>query len=299
MTLRRWILIAAVLVAFGGSFALKRALSGRSEVPIRPPSGSERIVSLAPSITETLFELGLSDRIVGVTRYCVFPAEARQKPQIGGYYDPNYEALSAARPDLVVTLPEHVEVRKELQKLGLKTLTVDHRSVPAILSSILTIGEATGRPERASEIHQSLRNRIQKLSARHSNRARPRVLISIGRMAGDASMSRITVCGRGGYFEELIGLAGGVNAYEGEIPFPALSAEGVLATNPDVIIDLWPDLREKGIDPETVRRQWTSIPGLKARMHVIGESYAMIPGPRVVLLLEDFARAIHPEAAHD
>jgi iron complex transport system substrate-binding protein len=299
MTLRRWILIATVVVAFGGSYLLKRTLSGRSEVPLGPPGGSARIVSLAPSVTELLFELGLGDRVVGVTTYCVYPPEARTKPQIGGYYDPNYEALTAARPDLVVTVPEHVEVRKELDKLGLKSLTVDHSSIRGILASVRTIGDATGCPERAAALHQRLEDMIRKIGERNARRPRRRVLISVGRMAGDASMNRITVCGRAGYFEELIGLAGGVNAMEGEIPFPALSAEGVLKTNPDVIIDLWPDLKEKGIDPESVRRQWASIPGLKARVHVVGENYVMIPGPRVVLLLEDLSRAIHPEAAHE
>src|SRR5258707_1060445 len=134
MVLRRWILIATVVVAFGGSYALKRRFTGRSELPSGAPSGAARIVSLAPSITETLFELGLGDRVVGVTRYCTFPPEARTKPQVGGYYDPNFEAVTAARPDLVITLTEHHEVRNELGKLGLAFVTVDHTTVPGILS---------------------------------------------------------------------------------------------------------------------------------------------------------------------
>src|SRR3954470_481013 len=141
MKLRRWILIATVAAAFAGSYALKRNLTVRPEAA-RPPGGAARVVSLAPSITEVLFELGLGDRVVGVTRYCVFPPEARAKPQIGGYYDPNYEAISAARPDLAVVLPEHAEIRKELEHLGLKVLTVDHTSVQGILASIQLIGDA-------------------------------------------------------------------------------------------------------------------------------------------------------------
>jgi len=299
MKTRRWILIVVVAGAFGGSFALKHSFAGRPDVPAGTPAGPARIVSLAPSITETLFELGLGERIVGVTRYCVFPPEARTKPQMGGYYDPNYEALMAARPDLVLTLPEHEEVRKELHKLNLKVLTVDHSTIQGILSSVLDIGSACGCAEKAAALHGSLQARIRKVEARHEGRPRPRVLISIGRMAGDASLNRITVCGRKGFFDELIVAAGGINAFEGEILFPALSAEGILQAKPDVIVDLWPDLKEKHLDPETVRRQWASIPGLAAPVHVIGETYAMIPGPRVVLLLEDLARAIHPEAVHD
>lgn len=294
MKLRRGFLIATIAVAFTGSYALKLKLAARPEAD-RPPDGAARIVSLAPSITEVLFELGLGDRVVGVTRYCVYPPEALKKPQMGGYYDPNYEAVTAARPDLVLILPEHVDVRRELENLHFKTLTVDHTTVAGILASVRLVADACGVPERGAALHERLQARIRAVGARTAGRKKPRVLISIGRMAGDSSINRITIVGRKGYFEELVGMAGGVNAFEGDIDFPALSAEGVLQANPDVIVDLWPDLKEKNIDPEPVRKQWMAIPGLRARVAIIGESYAMVPGPRVVLLLEDFARAFHPE----
>jgi len=299
MGLRRWILMATVVVAFGGSYALKRLVADRWEARAASPSGAGRIVSIAPSITEILFELGLGDRVVGVTRYCLFPPEARRKPQIGGYYDPNYEAITAAKPDLVITLTEHEEVRRELAKLGMHSITVDHTTVPGILSSVLEVGRAGGCSERAAEVHHRLESHLRDIGRRTEGKTRPRVLISIGRMAGDASMNRITICGKKGFFQELIDLAGGENAFEREIPFAAISAEGVLQCNPDLIIDLWPDLKEKGLDAETVRKQWGMIPGLRARVSVIGENYAMIPGPRIVLLLDDLARAIHPGAPHD
>jgi len=299
MAVRRWFLIATVFAAFAGSYALKQLASRRPEAPPASPGGSARLVSLAPSITETLFELGLGDRVVGVTRYCVHPPEVRNKPQMGGYYDPNYEALSAAKPDLVFTLPEQEDIRKQVHKLGLKSLTVDHTNVRGILDSIVQIGDATGCPDKAAALRKSLEARIRKIQANVAGRPKPRVLISIGRMAGDASVNRITVCGSAGLFNELIRLAGGVNAFERNIPFPVLSAEGVLQTKPDVIVDLWPDLHETKTDPEMVRNQWKSIPGLQARVTVVGETYAMVPGPRVVLLLEDLARAFFPGERHD
>ncbi len=299
MKLRRWILIAITAAAFLGSYALKRKFVPGPETPAASPAGATRIVSLAPSITEMLFEIGVGDHVVGVTRYCLYPPEAKTKPQIGGYYDPNFEAITAAKPDLVVLLPEHQEIRHQFDKLGIRTLTVDHTTIQGILASIPAIGDACGAPEKAAALRQHLEARIAAVRARTAGRPKPRVLISIGRMAGDASKNRISICGRKGIFEELINLAGGVNAFEGDIAFPSISAEGVLATNPDLIVDLFPDLKERGIDPETIRSQWRTIPGLKARIHVVGDSYAMIPGPRVVLLLENLAAAFHPEAVHD
>jgi len=299
MVLRRWVLVAVVLAAFGGSAALKRAIAGRPEAPGGTSAGAVRIVSLAPSLTEIVFELGLGDRVAAVTRYCTYPPEARAKPQVGGYYDPSYEAVTAAKPDLVLTLTEHEEIRRELAKLGLRTLTADHLTVRGVLDSILAIGGACGCCERATALRDRLEARIRDVGRRTSGRPKPRVLLSIGRMAGDASLNRVTICGRKGYFEELLELAGGTNAFEGDLEFPSLSAEGILQTNPDVVIELWPDLKEKGLDPELVRKQWSRIPGFRARVDVIGESYVIVPGPRMVVLLEDLARAIHPEVVHD
>jgi iron complex transport system substrate-binding protein len=299
MVLRRWVLVAVLLAAFGGSAALKRAIAGRPKAAGGPPAGATRIVSLAPSLTEIAFELGLGDRVVAVTRYCTYPPEARSKPQIGGYYDPSYEAVMAAKPDLVLTLTEHEETRRELAKLGLRTLTADHFTVRGVLDSIVAIGAACGCPERAAALRDGLEARIRDVGRRTAGRPKPRVLLSIGRMGGDASLNRITVCGRNKYFEELLALAGGTNAFEGDLEFPSLSAEGVLQANPDVVIELWPDLKEKGLDPEPARKQWSAIPGFRARVHVIGESYVMVPGPRMALLVEDIARAIHPEVVHD
>ncbi len=287
MKTRLWILIAVVVGSFVGAYALKRSAGP----PPAAPSGAERIVSLAPSTTETLFALGLGDRLVGVTRFCRFPPEAQAKPSIGGYYDPSYEAILQARPDLVVTLPEHEEVRVELRKLKLNVLTVDHRTLRGILESVTTLGAICGVPERATKLRSELESRVERVRARAAG-PRPRVLISVGRMAGEGTVTRVTACGRGGFYDELVVLAGGVNAYEGSIPFPALSPEGVLALKPDVIIDLCPELDER-TDLETIRREWRTIPNLAARVRLVVGSHSVVPGPRVVDLLDDFVRAIH------
>lgn len=299
MSSRRWILAVTIVTAFGGAFALKNLMARRRADPVPPPAVAGRIISLAPSTTEVVFALGLGDRLVGVTRYCEFPPEARTKPRIGGYYDPNYEVIVQARPDLILTLPEHEEIRKELRKLGLHPIAVNHTTVRGILESVTAIGDACGVPEQAARVRSDLEARMKRVEERTAGRPRRRVLLSVGRMAGDDPMTRITACGRGGFYDDLIGLAGGVNAFDREISFPVVSPEGVLAAKPDVIIDLFPDLKEKGLDPEAVKRQWGALPGLTARIHVVGESYAVVPGPRVVLLLEEMARAIHPEAPHE
>ena len=300
MKSRRWILTAIILTIFGGSAALKGLLSGRTGEVSPVASGGRRIVSLAPSTTEILFALGLGDRVVGVTRYCVYPEEAQNKTKVGGYINPSYEVLLELKPDLVVTLPEHDHLVEPIEKLGFNTLFVDHHTVAGILDSITLLGNACDAKDRALTLRMELERRINRMRSRTVGVDRPRVLVSVGRTMNGESVRRVTACGQVGFFDELIRLAGGTNAMEQDIPFPAVSPEGVVAMKPDVIIELAPDLRERGSDPETVRREWESIPGLGAvRVSVVSESYAIVPGPRFILLLEDMARAIHPEIRHD
>ena len=184
---RPWILGVIVLGAFGLSYALKVSLSGRGKGVPPSPAGVERIASLAPSTTETLFALGLGDRIVGVCDYCKYPPEALAKPKLGGYYTPNYEALVEARPDLVVLLPEHRAIRDRILELGMEVLDADHRSVEGILYSITAIGETCGIQERATALRADLEARIEKVKSQMKDRPRPRVLISVGRAMNEGA----------------------------------------------------------------------------------------------------------------
>src|SRR5437868_2810407 len=94
-----------------------------------------RIVTLAPSLREVLFDLGLGEHIVGVSRFDRYPPEAERIEKIGGFLDPNLEAIVRLTPDIVFILSEHSETGARLTKLHLKTFTVDHRSIRGIIDS--------------------------------------------------------------------------------------------------------------------------------------------------------------------
>lgn len=261
-----------------------------------------RIVSLAPNITETLFALGLGDRVAGVTEFCVYPPEAREKPNVGGFLDINYEALAALRPTLVILLPSHGEARKRLAALGIGTLTVRNDVVGEILGSIETIGRTCGVPGRADSLTRDIQARMAAVRARTENLAKPRVLIVVDRTAGRGKPGTVCVAGPGTFYDELITLAGGENAYRGpKIPYPEVSAEGVLRLDPEVIVDILPALATQGIPPEAARADWTALDRVRAvrtgRVHVLTGGYAVVPGPRFIQTLEKFAELIHPEAS--
>jgi len=308
---RRFLLTASVTLA---AVALGTILLGSRLVPVLVSEEApglaaspvqekayRRIVSLSPSITESLFALGLGDRVVGVTSFCDYPPEALAKSKVGGYYDLNYEAIVALEPDLVVCLPEHEGRLADLDRLNLPHLTVDHRRVEAILESLATLGRVCGASERARELVQGIRGRIAAVDSRVIDGARPRVLLSVGRNTGSAAIDDVYIAGRGGFYDEMIVLAGGINAYQDTLAFPVVTGEGLLRLQPDVIIDMVPDVQEKGLSEADVLKQWSVLADLPAvrqgRVFLFTEDFVVVPGPRFIRILEKMAAAIHPEGA--
>ncbi len=126
----------------------------------------ERIISMAPSITETLFRLGLGDRVVGVTRFCDFPPAARDLPDVGGYFDPSYETITGLEPDLVILLPDHEEMRRHLAAAGIETMVVDHATIEGICKSFRRIAAASDVPARGGDLADRVRSRLDAVAAR-------------------------------------------------------------------------------------------------------------------------------------
>ncbi len=261
-----------------------------------------RIISLSPSVTETLFALGLGDRIAGVTRFCLYPPEAQKLPHVGGYLDPNYEAITALKPDFVILRPEHEEVRNYLDAMQVPHLAVGNRNIEEILNAIAEIGKACGADERAQELIDNLSGRMKEIREMMRAKARPSVLISVGRPLGSGSIREVFAAAEGTFFDELIGIAGGENVLRSRhtgSDFPQLSAEGILSLNPDIIVELIPVAASQNLTEAGIIREWQSLSSATAvrnnRVFLISGDYAVIPGPRFILLLEDLVRILHPE----
>jgi iron complex transport system substrate-binding protein len=229
---------------------------GAACTPAAAQDMPRRIVSLAPSVTEVLFEAGAGPRVVGVTSYCLFPREVLALPKVGGYLTPSYEALVALQPDLVVTLAEHAHVEPKIRALGIPILRLDHRSLEGIVRSIEQIGERCGTAARAKQAADALRKTMAG-AKRFAAGARPRVLICFGR-AED---------------------------------FRRLTAEGVMRLDPDVIIEF-----SSGTDAAALRRQWNRLDSVQAvrngRIYVFTGEFLSVPGPRFARVAETIARSI-------
>jgi len=128
------------------------------------------------------------------------------------------------------------------------------------------------------------------------------VLVSVGRNAGTGAMGPVYVAGPKTYYDELVALAGGENAYRGAaIAYPELSSEGIIRLDPDIIIDIIPDLSQRGVSEQAALGDWKALWDARAvkrgRVHLIAADYAAVPGPRFIRTLEDMARLIHPEVS--
>ena len=260
----------------------------------------ERIISLAPSTTEILFALGVGEQVVGVTRYCDYPCSASSIAKVGGYVDPNYEEIVTLKPDLVVLLTSHRDAKVELEKMNVRTLTVPHEEIEDIHEAIRIIGETCGKKDEAQALVDNLTSRTQTIKQAVEGKPQPRVLVCIGRDVESGQLAGMYIAGRNGFYDEIIEMAGGVNAYrDKEVAYPKISAEGVLQLNPDVIIDLVSHIDPGKKTSEEIERQWSQLRMVtavrKGQVHVIVGNHALRPGPRYIEFLEQMARLLHPE----
>lgn len=263
--------------------------------PPGPPP--RRIVSLAPSITEILFDLGLGPEVVGDTRYCDYPAEATKKPRIGGMLDPDLEKIRALDPDLVIAFRGNpLPVIRRMRDLGLRVFVLEEGQTVASLFPFLDkIGRVTQRSAEAAALIARLKARYRRLErALGPLPDRPRVFLAIHGLGFWTS-------GRSSYLTDLVAQAGGTSiAAAAEKRWVEYSPEQLLEARPDVFVLLV----TSSADFERAR-SWLmgqaslrSLPAIRdGRLHPLDEDEASRFGPRLIDVLEDLARILHPGIA--
>lgn len=295
--LRIFLVSVAAMILVAAFYALPRTAAGpgasaRAGAP-------ERIVSITPAGTEILFDLGLGDRVAAVTKYCTWPPEARKKTQLGDIMSVNLESLAVISPDLVVISDMNETLRAQIEKMGYAAVSVNQDNFDEICSSMLRVGEACGIPEIAAKRVEKLRESVRKISATVKKSAvPPRVLICVGRDPADTTMKTLYVAGARSFYEDLLRAAGAENAFEHDVPYAQISREGLLRTDPDVVLDL---IGESGMDAdistEKILESWEKITDLRAaregNVAVIRGDFILRAGPRYPEALDAFIRAIH------
>ncbi len=248
----------------------------------------ERIVSLAPSITETLFFLGLGDKVVGVTRYCNYPPEAQSKTIVGGVIDPNYEVILSLKPDLVIMTVEGntKESFSKLSEFGLKIFVTNPRNFDGVFKTILDIGRICKVEVRAKFLVDSLKNELKKIKEIHTGKRKPKVFVLL-------SLNPLMTAGKNTFINEIIENAGGINiGRNSKQNYPIFSREEILKVNPDIII-----LTESKIGKDELLNlfpEWKHINAIKEnKIFKIDPDILLRPSPRVVLATKIIAQLIN------
>jgi len=285
--------LAALLLVL--ALAAATAGCGRSGAP--PPgragpgvAAPRRIVSLAPSLTETLFALGLSGRVVGVDDYSVWPPEVAGKARLGGLFNPNLEKMVSLRPDLAVLLPSEHDVAAKLQGLGIPSLIVATESLADVERSFLAIARRCGVTPAGERLAASFRAGL----APRPVAGAPRVMLSVGRQPG--RLTGMLAAAGGTFLDELLGRLGGVNVFAGAATrYPQVGMEEVVARAPQVILEL----RSEAAPPPVVAvlvDDWRQLPTVPAvgdgRIAVIAGDYVLVPGPRLPRLYRRMREAL-------
>ena len=249
----------------------------------------ERIVSLAPNLTEILFAVGAGDRVVATTTFCDYPPEAASKTRVGDTQRPDLERLIALKPDLVVvsTASQLETLSARLEGLGIATYVSRARDLEGVLASIERIGDLVGERAAGQALVASLRERADRIRAAVSARPAPKVFFVVG------SPPLITT-GRGTFLDDLIRQAGGVSISANETAeWPQYSPEAVIGAAPEVIV--LPTFSH-GVENELPGPLRQTPAARDGRVVRVDADLVMRPGPRLVDGLEALARAIHPEA---
>lgn len=293
--LKSKVLLIAVMVSFvmsctGIAFALTVTDETGRLVTIGP--APQKIISLAPGITETLYALGLDDRISGVTTYCDWPAAARKKTRVGGFTNPSVEKIVSLGPDLILATADgnRKETIEQLERLGLPVYVTDPVDTRGVLRSILHIGEITGRERRARELAEKLQTRLNHITRQVRDKKKPRVFFQLG-------LEPMVTAGRGTLINEVIEQAGGINVAGRDLAkYPRYSAEGIIGASPDIII-FAPMVNDKTF--AAVKRFWGKFGDVPAvrnkKIYPIDADLINRASPRIFDAVEIMASLFHPE----
>ncbi len=299
----RWLVTMAALLLGVGLALLTGRVHKQGAVSSETTRESpRRIVCMSPAATEIIFAIGAGGRVVGVSQHTVYPKEALELPRCGGFFNPNIERILSLRPDLIVSQGAAAELSDFSDRNGIALVALSLSDLDSILREAMRLGELLGLQEKASAFCRDMRERLNRISERVAGAEPVRVLLVTGRRP--ESLAGIYTVGPNTFLHDVVRAAGGRNVfYDLPVDYGVVNKESLLHRAPEVIVEL----HGEGGDPEALQRKvralwaaYDTIPAVrKGRIYAIEETYALIPGPRIVALTERLAQIFHPEATDD
>ncbi len=251
------------------------------------PDDPERIVSLAPNITEVLFALGAGDRVVARTKYCDYPDEVSELPSIGSFANPDFESILSKEPDLVVGVVSggSKQVFERLDKVGVPHVFVRTDTIEETFFAIEVVGEAIGEKNAAGELISDKHGKFYELRDRWRPETPPEVLLVYGH-------EPLVAAGPGTFGHQLLKAAGAENVLaDADTSYPRLDIEKVVELNPDRILDTAMINRENDDDFWAPHKSIEAVE--QGRVSYLTDPVVLRPGPRLPEALERFGEALY------
>src|ERR1051325_3153777 len=255
------------------------------------PARVDRVISLAPNLTEIVFAVGCGDRLVGRTSYCDYPPEAKSVTEVGDTLHPSLERVISLKPQVVlISTASELEVfTRQLQNQNIAVFVTDPHDLEGVFRTIEQVGEILGKKENAAALVQMLRRRTNAIEEAVKQKPPVRVFYQL-------SAEPLYTAGHDAFVTDLMLRAGAISV-TADLPgaWPKYSSESALAAKPDAII--LPTGGSMGSGNSTVTEALRQSPAVRqGRVYKINDDHLVRPGPRAIDGLEEMARALHPDA---
>ena len=255
------------------------------------PVKVDRVISLAPNLTEIVFAVGGGSQLVGRTSYCDFPPEVKSVAEVGDTIHPSLEKMISLKPQVVlVSTASQLEVfTQQLQNQNIAVFVTDPHDLEGVFRTIQQIGNMLGRREQAAILEQTLRYRTNAIEQALKQKQPVRVFYQL-------SAEPLYTAGHDAFVTDLMRRAGAISV-TAEVPgaWPKYSSESALAAKPEAII--LPTGGSMGAANATVTEALRQSPAvLQGRVYKINDDHLVRPGPRAIDGLEEMAHALHPDA---
>jgi len=273
-----------------------RTVSDETGRTVRVPVPVRRVVSLAPSLTESIYALGLEALLVGDTDYCDYPEAAKSKVKVGGAVNPNIEVVASLKPDVVLLTKSlnRMETVRALERLGIAAYATDPQSVDQIRASVHKLADVLGSPAAGDSLDRSLLNAENELRRRIEGLAPTRVLFVVW-------TDPLISVGKHTFLADALSHAGALSVVDSAQDWPQISLEEMVRLQPEVLVFAASHSESvaQGVEALALRPGWSSLEAVKNRRFAVVSDAVNRPAPRLLSAVEDLARQLHPEAFSD
>ena len=263
--------------------------TGRS---VRVPQPVRRIVSLAPSLTETVYALGLQDRLVGDTEFCDYPPDAQKKTKVGGAINPSLEQIAALHPDLVLVTKglNRLETVHALDNLGISSYATDPHTVNDIIASTKKLADLLGVPDAGASVVAEMEHQLAALKQRLAPVPAKSVLFVVWHQP-------LISVGKHTFIADALRYAGAVSIVDAEQDWPQVSLEEAARLQPDYLAFAasHSEASPPGLEALSTLPGWRIMDAVSNRRYAVISDAVNRPAPRIVSAIEELARQLHPE----